>query len=312
MQVISIPPQGQLYHAVYPGGVSGDEDDITPDGLRTYERLVGKPVAWVYFSNNWFKSRGFPLKTATWIREAGSVPYIRLMLRSDTRQNHAEPTFTLARILNDDFDQDLRAWADAARDFKTALLAEYGTEVNGRWFAWNGLWNGAGTLDGYGDPSLPDGPERFVAAYRHIIALCRAEGATNIRWVFHVNNDDDPVASWNRLEAYYPGDGWIDWIGVSVYGAQTPLDQEWPTFRDQMDQVYPRLAALSTTKPLVLLEFGVTAGNRLGDQARWARAALTDLIGSRWPRLIGFSWWNEAWPNDDKAIPEKRAVQGRR
>jgi hypothetical protein len=154
-------------------------------------------------------------------------------------------------------------------------------------------------LDGYGNPEIPDGPERFQDAYRHIIQISREEGAANITWVFHVNGNDIPADPWNRFEAYYPGDEWIDWLAVSVYGAQTPLEPDWPQFRDDMDQVYPRLAALSAQKPIILAEFGVTAGNPHGNQVAWAETALTDLTTFRWPRLIGFSWWNETWPNDD-------------
>jgi len=66
-----------------------------------------------------------------------------------------------------------------------------------------------------------------------------------------------------------------------------------------MDAVYPRLTALAPDKPIILIEFGVTANNPLGDQAAWAEEALTDLTGPRWPRVIGFSWWNETWQNDD-------------
>ena len=73
----------------------------------------------------------------------------------------------------------------------------------------------------------------------------RQEGAANILWVFHANNDDNPQAPWNRLENYYPGDEYIDLVGVSVYGALTPLEEEWPEFRPAMDSAYPRLAALS-------------------------------------------------------------------
>ena len=126
----------------------------------------------------------------------------------------------------------------------------------------------------------------------------REEGAYNIIWVFHVNTYDVPNKSWNRLEQYYPGDEWIDWIGVSVYGAQTPMEQEWSRFRNLMDAVYPRLVALSPSKPIALLEFGVTAGNPLGNQAAWAKKALKDLTAFRWPRIIGFSWWNETWENE--------------
>jgi len=49
----------------------------------------------------------------------------------------------------------------------------------------------------------------------------------------------------------------------------------------------------------VLAEFGVTDHNPRVDQATWARDALTDIVGGRWPGLAGFSWWNETWQNDD-------------
>ncbi len=37
---IPMPPSGQIYHAVYPGGPSGDEDDITASGVLSYEQTV--------------------------------------------------------------------------------------------------------------------------------------------------------------------------------------------------------------------------------------------------------------------------------
>ena len=296
---IILPPDVYLYHGVFPGGKTGAEDDITPDDLHSYEDLVGKTATWVYFSHNWFQGREFPQATAAWIRQEGSIPYIRLMLRSDTEQNHADQLYTLDNIIRGDLDSDLHTWMQAARDFGSPLIVEYGVEVNGEWFPWNGAWNGGGTLDGYRDPSVPDGAERFRDAYRHIIQISRQEKAGNLTWVFHVNNQDFPDEDWNRLEGYYPGDEWIDWLGVSVYGALTPMETEWLEFRELMDEVYPRLTDLSSTKPIAVLEFGAADHNPLGDQAAWARSALTDIVSFRWPRLIGFSWWNEAWANDD-------------
>jgi hypothetical protein len=243
--------------------------------------------------------RHFPAGTVTWIHAHGSVPYIRLMLRTTTEQNVAEPVFTLSRILAGDFDADLRAWGRAARQSAMPILAEFGTEMNGDWFSWNGSWNGAGATTGYGDPGLADGPERFRDAYRHIISVIRQAGGTNVAWVFHVNDDDYPLTGWNAFENYYPGPGYIAWLGVSVYGAQTPQDGEWPSFRPALDAVYPRLTALAPGMPIVLAEFGVTSGNALGSQAAWADSALADLLGHRWPAVIGSSWWNEGWPNDD-------------
>jgi hypothetical protein len=91
-QIVGVPPAGELYQGTYLGGVTGEEDDITPNDLRSYEETVGKTAAWVYFSDNWYRSHKFPMATATWIREAGSVPFIRLMMRGDSEENHAEPT----------------------------------------------------------------------------------------------------------------------------------------------------------------------------------------------------------------------------
>jgi Glycosyl hydrolase family 26 len=286
-QRLSVPPAGSYYHGVYPGGKTGYEDDITANDVASYEQTVGKRVAWVYFSNNWYRSRAFPLATATWIRSRGSVPFIRLMLRSSAENPTPDPLFTLAAINRGDFDASLQAWGQAAKKFGTPLIVEWGTEMNGFWFAWNAKWNGGVT-----------GAETFRQAYRHIITTIKAQGATNITWVFHANWDDDPVKSWNRLESYYPGNDVIDWLGVSVYSALQPTDTYWTNFTKQMDEVYPRLAGLGD-KPIMLLEFGATKNNPRGTQAAWAEDALDTIFSDRYPNLRGFSWWNETWQNDN-------------
>jgi hypothetical protein len=296
---IPIPPAGYLYHGVYPGGIDGGESDLTLADKLSYEQAAGKKVVWVYFSHNWYEGSEFPIQTVEWIRADGSIPYIRLMMRSTSEQDIAEPEYNLQSILDGKFDQELENWCKTARDFNSPLLAEFGTEMNGEWFSWNGVWNSAGELKGYGDVTFPDGPERFRDVYRKIIQTCRDQGAKNITWVFHLNGGDWPEAKWNRFENYYPGDEYIDWIAVSNYGAQTPEEDYWEEFRVGMDAIYPRVEALANGKPIILAEFGVTKNNPLGDQAEWARNALEDILSFRYPGLIGFSWWNEYWQNDD-------------
>ena len=46
----------------------------------------------------------------------------------------------------------------------------------------------------------------------------------------------------------------------------------------------------------------MTNNNPLGSQSQWANAALTNITNLRWPRLIGFSWWNEWWQNDENPL----------
>lgn len=282
------PAPGRLLHGVYPGGKTGFEDDITPKSLRSYTRAVGRRVAWVMFSNNWFSNRNFPVKTARWIRKRDITPYVRLMMRSDTELDHREPLFTLNAILRGAFDADLTKWGQQAAKFATPVISEFGTEMNGQWFPWNARWNGRA-----------QGAKRFRDAYRHIIDVTRKAGASNIIWVFHVNNSDDPMRNWNRFEKYYPGDDYIDWLGVSIYAMQAPYDTEKTSFVKTLPKVMARFAKMAPKKPVIVAEFGTDVRNPRERAAKWVDGALQMMLSRRWPNLIGFSWWNETWENDD-------------
>ncbi len=158
-------------------------------------------------------------------RAHGADPYIRLMLRSeDQKPGKAERTFSMEAIINGNFDEDFRAWARSAQKFGTPVLVEFGTEMNGHWFGWNGKYHGGGRTDGFGDPNKADGPERLVAAWRRIVRLMRSERANNLLWVWHPDANDHPDEAWNHFENYYPGDDVVDWVGFSCYGHLTPRD----------------------------------------------------------------------------------------
>jgi Glycosyl hydrolase family 26 len=292
---LAAPPQGKLYHGFYWGGVGTNthdpsEHDVTPQDVKRYEEAVGRKTAWVYFSDNWFESRKFPRPMCAWIRELGKVPYVRLMLRSDVDQRHAEKKLPLEKIIAGQFDLDLRVWAQGAKTFGSPILVEWGTEPNGDWFAWNGKWNGGAR----------EGPARYIAAYRHIVDLIRGEGAGNLQWIWHVNWYDKPERKWNAFENYFPGENYCDWVALSAYGPTTPRTNEaTESFRFKVDQAYPRLTSIVPNKPILIAEFGSDLHNHHVDVVHWAKSALNDLFSNRWHAIIGFCWWNEGWQNDD-------------
>ncbi|WP_115460892.1 glycoside hydrolase family 26 protein [Winogradskyella aurantiaca] len=59
-------------------------------------------------------------------------------------------------------------------------------------------------------------PEEYVRAYRHIVDLMRAKGVENVAFVWHSYASkpykDHPVSAW------YPGDDYVDWVAISVFG----------------------------------------------------------------------------------------------
>jgi hypothetical protein len=288
---LTAPEAGLVYHGVLPQGTTEPDSDISPASLDAYVRAVGRRVAYVYFSTDWFRSRAFPTRTATWVRDRTAIPFIRLMMRSQPQPLVTDPNFTLARIIAGEFDPDLSAWADAAKSFATPVVVEYGTEVNGDWNPWSAPYNGG----------LDVGPEQFKRAYRHIVALMRARGALNITWALHYNAQNYPEDARNVPAAYYPGDDVVDWVGISAYGSERSNDDRCPSFRSLVDDMVPQLRAATAIKPLFIFEFGITNNNPRCPAGPWVRAAFADLLGGRWPDVRGFAWWYERWNNDGAA-----------
>jgi hypothetical protein len=270
-----LPPRHGIYHAAFPG-FCADEACASAARIRAFERKTGRRIVWAYFSDNWFHGIRFP---AGRVREVWSVhhtvPFIRLMPRASWKPGCADRTYSLAKIVAGRFDRQLHAWAAAAAHTRIPLMVEFGTEANGDWFPWSGACNG--------------GPARFRAAYRHVVSVFRAAGASNVTWVLHLD------ASAGRFAAYYPGARWVDWVGLSAYGAQEPGDP-WTSFDSVFAPAYRALAEAAPGKPIALLEVGAIADDG-HDLAAWIRAAYRDIESGRFPRLKAESWWSSNWAN---------------
>ncbi len=253
-----IPLDGIKYFASFPD-FCGEEDCVSKERIANYENLIGKNIAWAYFSNNWYDTIQFPYNEVNTIINAGKTPFIRMMARSEFEEYRIDPVWNLKDIINGKYDEALTTWFEEAKNIDENLLVEFGTEMNGFWFSWNGKYYGAGTKTGYGDPNYPDGPEIFRDAYRHIIDICNETGADNITWFFHFDVNSDPEEDWNDPVLYYPGDNYIDWLGVSTYGPFQRGDK-YNDLRpeDLLEKAHKKFKEISEDKPYAILEFGVT------------------------------------------------------
>ncbi|MCO5072336.1 MAG: beta-mannosidase [Rhizobiaceae bacterium] len=92
-------------------------------------------------------------------------------------------------------------------------------------------------------------PEDYIQAYRHVVDVCRKE-APNAKFMW------SPLGE-KGLEAYYPGDKYVDTVGLSVFGLQkydrdeTGKDR---SFAELLDPKYARVARFR--KPVVVAEYG--------------------------------------------------------
>nr|WP_323785239.1 glycosyl hydrolase [Thalassovita sp.] len=130
-------------------------------------------------------------------------------------------------------------------------------------------------------------PEAYIAAYRHMIDLCR-ESAPNITVMW------SPLG-YENMDEYYPGDDYADLIGVSVFGLQA-----WDQYKFGHDQTFDEIfapryeRAAKYGKPVVVAELGY-----VGRQAyveTWKNTVRQ--VKAEYPSLVGVVYFNypEVYP----------------
>jgi beta-mannanase len=127
----------------------------------------------------------------------------------------------------------------------------------------------------------------FVAAWRHIHDVFAAVGVNNAAWVWAPNADSHPggidTTSWNSWRNYYPGDTYVDWVGIDGYNWGTQYT--WQTFGQIFSPVY---ADYVGRKPIMIAESGsVEAG---GDKAQWLADSATWIKAH--PGIAAVVWFD--------------------
>jgi hypothetical protein len=295
-EVKVLPPETGVYHTAF-SQIQSSPGVISPNEVPYFENLAGRKIAWLNFQNDWFKGIKFPAESVKNIWNAGAIPSIRLLPWST--YDKTDQTYSLRKIVDGKFDKELRQWAKDLKKTEIPVLIGFAGEPNGDWFPWSGAMNGGGITTGYGDKSLADGPELYRDAYRYIIDLFKDEGALKVTWIFHVNSVGAPEEPWNDIKNYYPGDDYIDWIGISAYGAQR-WGESYQRFVDIMQPGYNALLNLTAAeKPIAILEFGVADYLPNVNKALWIQSALYTVQQPEFSRIKAIGWWHSTWINHD-------------
>lgn len=273
-------------------GVALHGDPITGPMLDAVERETGLQPQMVVFFRQWpspghMKQNDFPLGSLNSIWGRGSVPC--LTWEPMYYEGERETMIPHQDILSGRYDDYIRAFARQAKAWGKPLLMRWGHEMNLSRYHW-GTSSGA-----YG----PESPDLYKRMFQHIVSLFRAEGAINVLWVFCPNSESvpnlsyDATAGWNRISAYYPGDSWVDVLGLDGYdwGESRTMEKDgWRSHRRSFKQIfepaYRELSALAKQKPLVIFE---TAGVDQGEKrAVWLKEAF--VLAGTW-RISGIVWF---------------------
>ena len=297
-------PEGHAYAGAYID-FGEREDAVTLEAIERFDALVGKQQAMVAFSNDW-GIQTFPEKQLRIISNYGALPLV-YWLPWDRPVGSNPPVgpgrFDLNSILAGKWDSYIDGWAIQAKGFGKPFFVAWGIEMNGFWFPWSGYLHGKGKpLKGCAHCFA--GPEKFKSAYRYVVDRVRAQGASNILWVWHANNTSDPDQPWNAMTLYYPGPQYADWLALSAYGTQYAVEG-WVTVDAAVGSPYKTLCQVDENKPLMLAEWGVGEFPKAGSKAKWI-ADFFEHVPKDYPRIRGIVFWHERWQNADQSISNLR------
>jgi len=191
-----------------------------------------------------------------------------------------QPAYSLRNISNGSLDADIRRWARELRDFGYPVRFRPMCEMNGNWTSWSGTVNG-------------NVPADYIPAWRHVHDIFVQEGASNVKWVWSPNRDGSTQAAQYTFDTYYPGDAYVDFIGMSGYNWGTMYSNPgwistWQSFTEVFGYSYDVFASRSS-KPLMISETASTEAG--GDKAAWITDVFAQLP-TRFPRFDSITWFN--------------------
>ncbi|MEW2518860.1 glycoside hydrolase family 26 protein [Actinacidiphila alni] len=195
--------------------------------------------------------------------QQGALPLITWEPYGDSRAAD-QPKYALQRIASGTYDAYIIRYAQKVKSIGQPVALRFAHEMNGAWYPWSESNSGNSSGD-------------YVKAWRHVHDLFQIVGATEVIWVWSPNvlRGTGGVA----LAPLYPGDAYVDWIGIDGYGFGEKTATE---------VLQPTLDAITafSHKPVLISETGSAPGPR---QAGWT----ADLF--RWikrtPNVIGFVWF---------------------
>jgi hypothetical protein len=271
-------------------GIALDGYPIEAKRLKAFAADTGIMPRIVTFFLQWPKSAGtgqFPEQTLTAIWSTGAVPC--LTWEPMIIQDGKETMIFHTAVTGGEYDAFLKDFAQSARVWGRPMIIRFAHEMNTKRYHW-----GTHEAD-YGPGSV----KIYQDMFQHLVSIFRQEGADNVLWAFCPNAESvpgpssDSKAVWNRAGAYYPGDAFVDILGMDGYNWGTTQSPEthgwqsnWRSFESIFSSLYKELRAISPTKPVIVFETASTYQG--GNKGQWVQESFQ--IIDEW-KLTGVVWF---------------------
>ena len=202
-------------------------------------------------------------------------------------------------IIQGGCDSYIHDYARAIKQRSERFLLKFAHEMNDG--AWSPVYSSA-------NPAL------FVQMWRHVHDIFVAEGVTNVEWVWAPIYQADPNIPENSLYNYYPGDNYVDWVGLSGFNYYDEMPfgpQPWLSFDDMFGAGLRELAC-RYAKPQIIHEMAsIEDSQGIHSKSAWIADAYQAM--QNYPLLRAVVWYNDVdfyHPSIDFRVTSSTSASG--
>jgi len=262
-----------------------------PFNWATYDATAAKvgytPNTVGYFGG-WDEAFRPSAVTRAWSR--GTLPILTWESRPILAGNDEilAPEYSLPQIIGGAHDEYLKQYARDIIATGLPLGIRLDHEMNGVWYPWSETDSAGNSLNG-------NSKGDYVKMWQHVHDIFEAEGANSlVVWIWApniTNNLPGTHKTAGFLQDLYPGDEYVDWVGLSGYLRPAYKPENDFSFDYTFGASLDELRGI-TSKPIFLAEIG--ASETGGHKAAWITSLFEGLADPENSDVIGFSWFSLA------------------
>ncbi len=217
------------------------------------------------------------------LTQQGYIPMITFENHfADVNKKMKQPD--LKSITSGQFDSFFEHWAKQIKQVNGVVLVRILHEFNGDWYPWCIANNNKD-------------PELLIKAFRHIRILFMEQQVTNARFIWCPNSTSFPQEKWNFILDAYPGDEFVDYVGLDIYNGAGKELSVWRSFRKEGIENYFILTQHVPQKPLFVCETASRERRRnessnSQDKAAWIEQ-MSEALKTDMSKVQLLNWFNE-------------------
>jgi Glycosyl hydrolase family 26 len=260
--------EASMYFGATISGETYGQEGNAPNNTQAwdlFERHAGRKIAILNQGQPWVT---FDKAEMDATHARGAIPLVTMGLGSSS----------IEQVASGGQDAAIKKWAQEAKAWGHPFLFAPWWEMNGAWYPWGRQ-------------------PKFIEAWRRFHKIVAEQGAGNVTWTWLVNSiwsdpESDPTP-------YYPGDAYVDWIGLDSYnwGRNPAQPDRWKNPEQTITPTLELMRKAAPTKPVAIVESASSEYG--GNKADWIREMLTAYLPHH-PEIGAFLWFNWNFTKDEK------------